>query len=66
MQLSVTQYASKVNKTRQAILWQIKNNKLPDGVKAEKVGNSWVISGCSHEWITKFGQDYCQECGIDY
>ncbi len=45
MQLSVTQYAAKVEKTRQAILWQIKNNKLPEGVKAVKVGNSWVIEG---------------------
>lgn len=43
MQLSVSQYAANIRLTRQAVLWQIKNNKLPKGVKAEKLGNVWII-----------------------
>lgn len=42
-QLSASQYASKLGLTRQAVLWRIKNNKLPKGVTAEKVGSVWII-----------------------
>jgi hypothetical protein len=43
IQLTISQYAAKQGLTRQAVLWQIKNNKLLKGVTAEKVGNVWII-----------------------
>jgi len=43
MQLSVTQYAKRLGKTRQAVLKQIKEKRLPKGVSAKKIGNAWVI-----------------------
>lgn len=43
IQLTVSQYAANIRLTRQAVLWQIKNNKLPKGVTAEKVGSVWII-----------------------
>lgn len=43
-ELSVTQYANKLGLTRQAILSQINNNRLPKNVVAKKVGNSWIIN----------------------
>lgn len=44
MEYSLTQYATLVGKTRQAIFYQIKNNVLPKGVKAKKIGNAIVIT----------------------
>lgn len=43
MILSVTQYAAMVGKTTAAIRWQIKEKKLPQGWKATKVGNSYIL-----------------------
>lgn len=43
-QISVSDYARMVGKTRQAIAWQCRNSKLPDGVKSAKVGSTWVIT----------------------
>ena len=44
VKLSVTQYADSKGISRQAVLERIENNNLPRGVKAEKVGNAWVLS----------------------
>jgi hypothetical protein len=41
---SVTQYATALNLTRQAVLWQCNNGKLANGATAQKVGSTWVIS----------------------
>ena len=41
--LSVTDYSKSVNKTRQAILSQIKENRLPEGVTATLIGKTWII-----------------------
>jgi hypothetical protein len=43
--LSVTQYAKYLvpRVTRQAVLLQIKENRLPKNVKAEKIGSTYVI-----------------------
>lgn len=42
-ELSVTQYAARQNVTRQAILLQIKDKRLPKNVSSKKVGATWVI-----------------------
>jgi len=44
MQLSVTEYAKRLGVTRQAVIAQIKEKRLAKGVKAEKIGNNYVIS----------------------
>jgi hypothetical protein len=41
--LSVTDYSKSVNKTRQAILSQIKEDRLPEGVSATLIGKTWII-----------------------
>lgn len=40
---SVTDYAKSIQKTRQAVLLQIKEKRLPENVRAEKIGKTWVI-----------------------
>ena len=42
--LSVTEYADSVGLTRQAVLWQIKWNKLPRNVTATKIGRTWMLT----------------------
>ena len=44
MDYSLTQYAIMVGKTRQAIFAQIKDKRLPKGVKAKKIGNAIIIT----------------------
>ncbi len=44
MILSITEYAKRVNLTRQAILYQIKHKTLPSNVKVRKVGNIYVLT----------------------
>lgn len=41
--LSVKEYAARRSISIQAVTWQIRNNKLPTGDKAQKVGSFWVI-----------------------
>jgi biotin operon repressor len=41
--LTVTQYAKKLGISRQAVLKQIRLGKLPQGLKAEKVGSTYII-----------------------
>jgi hypothetical protein len=43
-QLSIIEYAKIVNLTRQAVTWQCRNNKLPEGVKATRVGKTWIVN----------------------
>jgi len=42
-ELSVTEYANKLNITRQAVLSQIKQSRLPENVLAKKIGTIWVL-----------------------
>ena len=42
-ELSVTEYAAKLNITRQAVLLQIKEGRLAKNVTSKKVGATWVI-----------------------
>lgn len=42
--LSVTEYAQTKGITTQAVRWQCMNNKLPDGVRCQKVGAAWIIT----------------------
>lgn len=42
-QLSVTDYAISINMTSSAIRWQIRNGKLPENVKAKKIGATYII-----------------------
>lgn len=42
--VSVTEYATAYDISRQAVLKKIKDNKLPKGHKATKVGHVWTIS----------------------
>lgn len=44
LELSVTQYAKQLDLTRQAVLAQIKENRLPDNVVCRKVGSVWILS----------------------
>ena len=44
MKLSVTEYAKSLGVTRQAILLQIKEKRLPKNVTIEKVGNTYSLS----------------------
>lgn len=43
-QLSVTDYAKLLGVTRQAILLQIKENRLPKNVTVKKIGNIYSLS----------------------
>jgi hypothetical protein len=43
-QLSVTDYAKLLGVTRQAILLQIKENRLPKNVKVKKIGNTYSLT----------------------
>ena len=42
--LSVTEYATQQKKSRQAILYKIKKQKLPSNVTANKVGSTWILT----------------------
>jgi hypothetical protein len=42
--ISVTEYAKQEKKSRQAILYKIKKNKLPKHVSANKVGSTWILT----------------------
>lgn len=44
MRLSVTDYAKRLGITRQAVLLQIKEKRLPKNVKVEKIGNTYSLS----------------------
>ncbi len=44
MKLSVTEYAKSLGVTRQAILLQIKEKRLPKNVTVEKIGNTYSLS----------------------
>jgi len=44
MRLSVTEYAKHLGVTRQAVLLQIKEKRLPKNVKVEKIGNTYTLS----------------------
>jgi len=44
MRLSVTEYAKRIGVTRQAVLLQIKEKRLPKNVKVEKIGNTYTLS----------------------
>jgi hypothetical protein len=43
-QLSVTEYAKTIGLTRQAVLVQIWQNRLPDGIIATKIGTTYIIT----------------------
>lgn len=43
-QLSVTDYAKLLGVTRQAILLQIKEKRLPKNVTVKKIGNTYLLS----------------------
>jgi hypothetical protein len=43
-QLSISQYAKTIGLTRQAVLFQINQNRLPENVSAIKIGKFYVIS----------------------
>ena len=44
IELSVTQYAKKIDVTRQAVLYQIKGNRLASNVTAKKIGSTWILT----------------------
>lgn len=41
--MTVSEYAKRKKITRQAVLYQIKNNLLPTDYSAKKIGNNWII-----------------------
>ena len=41
---SVTEFAKQLGITRQAVLLQIKEKRLPKNATAKKIGNSYIIS----------------------
>jgi len=43
MRLSVTEYSKQLGITRQAVLLQIKEKRLPKNVKVEKIGNTYSL-----------------------
>lgn len=43
-QLSVTDYAKQLGITRQAVLLQIKEKRLPKNVTVKKIGNTYLLS----------------------
>jgi len=44
MRLSVTDYAKQLGITRQAVLLQIKEKRLPKNVTVKKIGNTYSLS----------------------
>ena len=44
LQMSVTQYSIYAGITRQAVLLQIKENRLPENVKSKKIGNIYILT----------------------
>ena len=44
MRISVTDYAKQIGVTRQAVLLQIKEKRLPKNVKVEKIGNTYSLN----------------------
>jgi len=44
MKISVTEYAKQLGVTRQAVLLQIKEKRLPKNVKVEKIGNTYSLT----------------------
>ena len=44
MELSVTEYAKRLNITRSAVLLQIKEKRLPKNVTVKKIGNTYSLS----------------------
>lgn len=44
MKLSVTEYAKQLDVSRQAVLLQIKEKRLPKNVKVEKIGNTYSLT----------------------
>ena len=42
-QLSVTDYAKQLDITRQAVLLQIKEKRLPKNVTVHKIGNTYLL-----------------------
>jgi hypothetical protein len=43
-QLSVAQYAAKIGRTRQCVLYKIKNKRLAKGWVATKIGKAYVLT----------------------
>jgi predicted transcriptional regulator len=52
-QLSVTDYAKLLGVTRQAILLQIKEKRLPKNVTVKKIGNTYSLSVRGQKKIRK-------------
>ena len=44
MRISVTDYAKQLGITRQAVLLQIKEKRLPKNIKVEKIGNTYSLT----------------------
>ena len=44
MELSVTEYAKRLGVTRQAVLLQIKEKRLPKNVTVKKIGSTYLLS----------------------
>lgn len=44
MELSVTEYAKRLNITRSAVLLQIKEKRLPKNITVKKIGNTYSLS----------------------
>jgi predicted transcriptional regulator len=42
--ISVTQYAKRLGITRQAVLLQIKEKRLPKNVTVQKIGNTYLLT----------------------
>lgn len=61
-QYSVTQYASLNNITRQAVLLQIKENRLPANVSAKKIGNSYCITVMENVALEISSEEECPIC----
>lgn len=49
MELSVTEYAKRLNVTRSAVLLQIKDKRLAKGITAKKIGNTYFLTVKKHE-----------------
>jgi hypothetical protein len=44
MELSVTEYANRLDVTRSAVLLQIKEKRLPKNVTVKKIGNTYSLN----------------------
>lgn len=42
-ELSVTEYAKLLDMTRQGVLSQIKQGRLPENVSSKRIGNAWIL-----------------------